>query len=172
MKDLRDYDISFSGLGLGEHDYEFELKTAFFEYFGFNEYENFDLFARVKMNKSNTMLEFFGSIGGHIEVPCDLSNELFDLPISKEFEVVVKFGEEYNDEDEIIVLPFSEHKWNIGHLLYEYVVLSIPAKKVHPGILDGSIELDYELEEEEIEEEEVIDPRWAKLQELKKGNND
>jgi len=175
MKDLKDYDISFSGLSLGEHLYEFEIKSPFFEHFEFDEYEHFDLNAHVKMLKSDTMLEFSVAIKGVIEVPCDLSGELFMQAIEKYFEVVIKFGNELREDDEIIILPFSEYKWNIGQLLYEHIVLSIPLKKVHPGVLDGSIKPEYTNDDYIIEEEEEldeIDPRWAKLKDLNKDNND
>jgi uncharacterized metal-binding protein YceD (DUF177 family) len=174
MKNLRDYDIAFSGLALGKHEFEFELNDAFFTYFGFEEYQEFKLKAAVVLNKANNMLEIEGMIEGTVVVPCDLSNELFPLSLHQEFDLVIKFGDTLKEDDEVIVLPFSEHKWNIGQTLYEWTVLAIPAKKVHPGIEDGSLELDYEWEEEtpEQEEEENVDPRWAKLRDLRNDNND
>jgi len=174
MKNLRDYDIAFSGLALGKHDFEFDMNDAFFAYFGFEEYQEFALKAHVELSKSNTMLEVIGKIEGTIVVPCDLSNELFPLPLKQDFELVIKFGEEPKEDDEVIILPFGEHKWNIGQTLYEWSVLSIPAKKIHPGIADGSLELDYDWEEDpgDDKEEDTIDPRWAKLRDLKKDIND
>ena len=57
------------------------------------------------------------------------------------------------------------------------IILSLPIKRVHPGIADGTLKSEAlerlrKFENKEIEEEEVIDPRWAKLKELKTNKNE
>ena len=47
------------------------------------------------------------------------------------------------------------------------IVLTLPVKRVHPGIKDGSLksEILNKLQEYKVKEN-TIDPRWAKLKEL------
>ena len=46
----------------------------------------------------------------------------------------------YNDDDdEILIIPHREHQVNIGQYVYEMIVLSVPSKRIHPGVLDGTL---------------------------------
>jgi len=89
--------------------------------------------------------------------------------------LVIKFGEEFNDENEdLLILPHGEFEVNIQQYIYELIVLSIPLKRVHPGVEDGTLESDVldKLEElsinnnENKNDEDEIDPRWDKLKNL------
>ena len=111
---------------------------------------------------------------GTVNVNCDLTNEPFNQEIQNQFNLVVNFGEEYNDEnDEILIIPHGEYEINISQYLYELIVLSVPSKRVHPGVKDGTLESDIlkKLEElspkgKEDNELEEIDPRWNILKKL------
>ncbi|NJX17426.1 DUF177 domain-containing protein, partial [Tamlana crocina] len=61
--------------------------------------------------------------------------------------------------------------------IYELIVLAVPSKRVHPGVLDGTLKSEVlekldELSprEKEIKAEEDIDPRWEKLKNLLNDN--
>lgn len=164
---MRDFDIVFSSLSLGEHQFTFELNDAFFELFGYTDNSGLKAHAEVVLNKHNTFLELTFSLNGEVGVVCDRSGEPFSQQIRHNFELVVKFGETYDDtDDETLILPQGEYQLNIAQYLYELVVLAIPAKNIHPDVLSGKIALAYEVEEETSEEEKNIDPRWDKLKDL------
>ena len=87
------------------------------------------------------MLELEMYAKGTVNVNCDITNEPFDQKITSSLELVVKFGDEYNDEnDEILIVPHGEHQINIAQYVYEMLVLAIPQKRVHPGVEDGTLE--------------------------------
>ena len=89
------------------------------------------------------MLEVQFTVSGNVRVGCDLTNELFDLPLNPTHELVVKFGEEFNDENEhLLVLPHGSHQLDLAQTLFETIVLAVPQKKVHPGIENGSLQSD------------------------------
>ena len=118
------------------------------------------------------MLELSFKHSGTVNVPCDLSNENFDLPIKGKLDLIVKFGEAYNDEnDEMLILPHGEFQVDVAQYIYEMIVLSVPSKRVHPGIKDGSIAADIvnkleELAPKEEHKAEDNDPRWDELKKL------
>jgi uncharacterized metal-binding protein YceD (DUF177 family) len=121
------------------------------------------------------MLEVQFTVSGHVRVGCDLTNEFFDLPLNPTHELVVKFGETFNDENEhLLVLPHGSHQLDLAQTLFETIVLAVPQKKVHPGIENGSLQSDLldRLEElhpsESTNESETTDPRWDALKKLKK----
>ena len=87
----------------------------------------------------------------------------------------VKFGEEYNDEnEEILIIPHAEYELNVSQYIYELIVLAVPQKRVHPGVLDGTLDSEIldKLEElspkhsEDKDNNEEIDPRWNTLKKL------
>ena len=177
MKKLNEFLIPFIGLKLGKHQFEYQINKAFFESFDYDEFESADIKVSVVFDKKSTMLELNFKHKGTIHVPCDLTNEMFDFPIKGKLKVIVQFGEEYNDDnDELLILPHGEHEINIAQIIYEMIALSIPFRKVHPGVKDGTLDSEAlrklnELRVEEIKEdnkntEDNIDPRWDKLKQL------
>ena len=176
MKKLNEFLIPFIGLKLGKHQFEYQINKAFFESFDYDEFESTDIKVSVVFEKKNTMLELNFKHKGTIHVPCDLTNEMFDFPIKGKLRVIVQFGEEYNDDnDELLILPHGEHEINVAQIIYEMIALSIPLRKVHPGVKDGTLDSEAlrklnELRIEEVKEEdntqENIDPRWDKLKQL------
>ena len=176
MKQLNEYLIPFIGLKLGKHQFEYQINNTFFENFDYDEFESSNVKVNVVLEKKSTMLELNFKHKGTIYVACDVTNEMFDLPIKGKFKLVVNFGEEYNDDnEELLIIQHGEHQINIAQYIYEMIVLSIPLKRVHPGIKDGSLktpvldklkELNGKEQKKEIIQEENTDPRWDKLKKL------
>jgi len=182
MKVTNPFIIPFIGLKVGLHSFQFEIDNSFFESFGYEEFLESSIKAEAILNKKTTLLEFELKHSGHVHVPCDLSNEVYPQPIEGVIKLVVKFGEEYNDEhDEMLIIPHGEYQVDLSQYFYESIVLSVPAKRIHPGIKDGTLKseileyLENEIEEVEdtYEEEESTDPRWDSLKKLliDKNNN-
>jgi uncharacterized metal-binding protein YceD (DUF177 family) len=122
------------------------------------------------------MLEVSFAHKGTVNVPCDLTGEQFDLLIKGKINLVVQFGDEFNnDNEELLILPHGEHQIDLAQYIYEMIVLSIPQKRVHPGVKEGTLQTEAlrklnELQVKDVEEvtkkEEEIDPRWDKLKQL------
>src|SRR5690606_34932887 len=82
-----------------------------------------------------------------------------------------------DDNEELLILPHGEYQVNVAQYIYEMIVLSVPAKRIHTGVRDGSIDISnyekyitYEQPKEETISEE-IDPRWEKLKSLLNKDN-
>lgn len=173
MDKFRNYDIAFSGLKDGKHDFRFEVNQAFFNLFETEqEFSNPKIIADVFLDKHSTFLEFEINVKGSIQLVCDITLKDFDYPIENQIKVLVKFGEVYDDSDvDIITIPHKENTFNIAQLLYEDIVLTVPMKKLSPDLSQEDIALleKFSPQEDEIEEQEdEIDPRWNALKNLKK----
>lgn len=175
MKDLKQFNIPFVGLKQGNHVFEYEIDNRFFEAFDFDEFHSSQLKIHLDFLKKSSLFELHFEVKGVVNVDCDVSLESFDLAVDGTFDLIVKFGPEYNDEsDEILILPHEEYQINVGQFIYELIILSLPSKRVHPKVLDGSMESEAlkklkELEvnnESPAESKEEIDPRWDKLKGL------
>ncbi|UKB83534.1 DUF177 domain-containing protein [Chryseobacterium sp. MEBOG06] len=176
MDKLRNYDVSFSGLKNGSHEFKFEIDKTFFQLFDTEqEFTTPRIEVIALLDKHTTFLEFVIKIKGLVELVCDITNEDFDYPIENEIKILVNFGEEYDDSNEdVITIPTGEHAFNVAHLIYENVMLSIPMKKISPNINDEDLEIldqfgPKDVEEAE-EEEHENDPRWDALRKLRDNN--
>jgi uncharacterized metal-binding protein YceD (DUF177 family) len=176
MSKTKDYLIPFVGLKLGKHHFEYQVSNEFFEIFEYNEYNNSDIKVKLVLEKKSTMLELSFKHKGTVNVPCDLTSEDFDLPIKGKMKLIVRFGETFNnDNEELLILPHGEFEIDSAQYIYEMIVLSVPLRRVHPGIKDGSLktealtklnELSKKEQKKENKEEENTDPRWDKLKKL------
>lgn len=173
MMKQKEFNVPFSGLKQGKHNFEYKIDNAFFESFGYDEFNAADIGSNVILKKMSTMLEFEMYASGTVNVDCDLTSEPYDQPISGELGLIVKFGDEYNDDDdEILIIPHGAHQVNIAQYIYEMLVLGVPQKRVHPGVLDGSLKSDALKRLEELQPKETkenkkeSDPRWDELKKL------
>jgi len=176
MMELKEFFIPFSGLKLGKHEFEYTINNTFFESFGYEEFNASSINLKAVLNKMNTMMELDIKASGSVNVNCDLTSEAYNQEIDSDLQLVIKFGEEYNDEDdEILILPHGEYQFNISQYAYEMLVLAVPQKRVHPGVLDGTLQSDAldkleELQPKALEDtkenKEDTDPRWDGLKKL------
>ena len=169
MKDLKEFNIPFVGLKEGKHLFQYEVDNTFFELYNYNEFEKSSINVALEFVKKSTLFELNFTALGTVNVPCDVTNEYFDLEITATLPLVVKFGQEYNDEnEEILILPHEVYQFSVAQFIYEMIVLGIPNKRVHPKVLDGTMETEV-LEQLETKEEKTVettDPRWDKLKNL------
>jgi len=175
MKPLKEFTIPFIGLKLGAHHYNYIIEKAFFEFFEYEDFNDAHVNVDVTLLKNTTLLELNFKISGSVNINCDLTNEPFNQTIENNFDLVVNFGDEYNDENiDILILPHGAYEINIQQYIYELIVLAVPIKRVHPGVEDGSLsseileklkELSPKLDNK-IKEDKDIDPRWNTLKKL------
>jgi len=169
MKDLKQFNIPFVGLKEGKHLFQYKVDNTFFELYNYNEFEKSSINVTLEFVKKSTLFELEFTASGTVNVPCDVTNEYFDLEITATLPLVVKFGQEYSDEnEEILILPHEVYQFSVAQFIYEMIVLGVPNKRVHPKVLDGTMETEA-LEQLEIKEEKTVettDPRWDKLKNL------
>jgi len=182
MEKFRYYNVSFAGLSLGKHDFEFHVTQPFFDLFEFEQdFRNPSLKVQLILDKKNNFLELGFNLSGTVELDCDLTNEPYNQELNGKSEIIVKFGEEFDDsDDEIWVIPHGEHSVNIAQMMYEMTLLAIPVKRIHPDVQNGKSDSEmldllnlYSLGEDDDEnsDNEETDPRWEELKKLKNNNN-
>ncbi len=174
MRILKSYDIKFSGLKNGKHQYRFHLDQEFFKQFDNDDFDQCDIDIVIDFNKSDQLLEFSIHNKGTVQVPCDISGEMFNQEIEGDLNFIVKFSDTFNDDrDDLILIPYNSHLFNIAQQIYESVILSIPSKRIHPDIISGQkvannakYIINYDDNETAINQDNNIDPRWAELKKI------
>jgi len=166
------YVIPFRGLKEGEHQFEYIINNTFFEVYQYEDILDADINVHLNFIKKRTLLELSFVANGEVQVTCDISNELYFQPIEGSLDLVIKFGEVYNnDNEDILIIPYGDFEIDIAQYIYEMLVLSLPVKKTHPGLIDGTLKTDIldkleELQPNKEQNNKSIDPRWDKLKGL------
>jgi len=167
---LKQFVIQFSGLKLGLHEYEFELGDLFFERFKIEDINNGKVHAKFSLLKRENGLELEFEFSGTLNGACDRCLESLEFPIEGENSIQVKFGDKHSEEnDELFVIAPEEYQIDIAPLLYEFISLQVPLRKVHEendcnAEVIARLHNTFEVDEEE---ESDVPSVWDKLKKLK-----
>ncbi|MEP2024889.1 MAG: DUF177 domain-containing protein [Reichenbachiella sp.] len=181
MKGNRLYKIDIYGLKLGVHEFDFEFDKKLFENIEESVIESGHGKCTVILEKKETLISIDFKIEGVIELICDRSLKSFDYPLNIEENLIVKYGEEFDDSrDDLLIIPSTQESINVESNIYEYLTVAVPMKKIHPDFQDEEedeeeeVTLVYTSEDENTDEKDdtdAIDPRWAALKNIKDLKN-
>ena len=142
----RTYTIPLSGLKEGQHTIDFEIDKEFFEQFEESEVKEGSLVANIVMDKRSSHLDLLIRISGNVRICCDRCLEMFFQPVVCENRLLVKFGKTIEDIDpDILSLPVGEHELDLQQHFYEFILLALPIKRVHPKDSKGNSTCDPEM---------------------------
>jgi len=163
--------IPISGLKEGLHNYDFEIDRKFFDQFEESEVREGVLWVTVEVDKKSSHADLLIRISGEVTIACDRCLGIFSYPIVCENRLLVKFGKISGDIDpDIITVPADENELDMRQFFYEYILLALPIRKVHPPDKDGRSTCDPEMLEKLsmhiINGEAGSDPRWDELKKL------
>jgi len=185
------YNISLKNLSFGVHTYAYELDRKFFEAIDGDEVRKGNVKVVVNVKRTSSTFEFDFELKGVVQVPCTRCLDDLDQAVDSRNCLIVKFGKEYAEEsDDIVIIPEEEGELNIAWFLYEFIALTIPIKHVHPAgecnrtvfsklrkhraVSKDEEETDEDLGEEELTDEgdpQSGDPRWEALKGLNFEDN-
>lgn len=132
LRYLTQYTIQFSGLKEGIHQFEFKVDDKFFSEFEDSEIENGLIDVLVEMEKRSTHLVLNFSLSGEVQLVCDRCLDNYMQPFECESTLYVNFSEEPQEgREDVIYLHPSDYQVEIGHLIYEFIILNLPVKHVH-----------------------------------------
>ena len=138
MGRLTDYIIPFHSYSNGIYKFDYELDEEFFEHFPDSGIRQPELKVGVQMSKQERQIEFDFNLTGSVLLACDRCLEDYEQPIDGHFRLYGKFGEGRSEEElEVIWISPSMHQLDLSQYLYEFVVLSLPMRKVHPPGKNG-----------------------------------
>jgi uncharacterized metal-binding protein YceD (DUF177 family) len=171
----KQYIVYFSGLKEGKHDFSFKIDEQLFVEYGEMEISKADVKIDVVLDKKASHLVFSFQINGKLKSICDRCLGPLDLEISDSQNLYVNFGEETSDItdiDDTMILARSEDKIDLAKHFYDYIVLNLPIKKIHPDDENGESTCDEEMLQklDEFKDQNDLnnetDPRWDQLKNL------
>ena len=161
------YSVAFVGLKDGIHEFDFHFDQMFFDSFENALLDKCDISGKVVLNKKATMLESEFLHKGNAWFNCDRCGEEISLEIEASNPLIFKYSHlEESDSDEVVFISQDQTEIDFGPFFYEFISLSLPARRVHP---EGECNEDIIalLDEINSNESEETDPRWDALKKLK-----
>lgn len=174
----KEYTIEFNKVRMGRNEFEYVLDDNFLADFEYSPTKKANVGVRLQMNKTENLYDLKFHFEGIVSSTCDTCADEIDIPIQKDFEMLMKLSEVSNFEDfEIVYLARTEIEFDLTQYLYESLLLAVPQRKncnelaisksCNPEVLKL-------LEQKEKEEDENVegesgdnsDPRWNKLKDL------
>lgn len=171
------YRVNIISLSNKVHQFEYEIGEQFFREYGTDLLAEGAFRVDVVLNKHETFIEADFIIKGKAVLTCDRSLETFDYPIDSSHRILFKLGDADEElSDEIIMIHRDTVSLELGQYIYEFVVLAVPLKKLHPKFQEAE-DAEDEHEEGKIvytsagekgddDEDDEIDPRWNILKNL------
>lgn len=135
MGKFDEYRIDLKGIQATPVEYNYLLDSIFFAHIDGQEVQKGRVKAKVVVRKTAGAYELNFHTEGFVWVQCDRCLDEMEQPISGTDKLMVKFGKEYGEEgDNLIVVPEEEGAINIAWFIYEFIALAVPMKHIHaPG---------------------------------------
>lgn len=183
MGKFTEFNLPLKGMPEGTHHYEYHLGPQFFANMENTDVHGADIKVDLTVTYKNGRYDLKFDIHGEVVLLCDRCLDDLHLPIDTDYRIMVEYGSDYSDTDDLLVIPASDSSLNVSYMIYDTVALAIPMKHVHPmGKCNRQMSAllrkhrarptgeDAELEEELMEDIDTApadnapsDPRWNAL---------
>lgn len=161
------FDIKNASLKNGSNRLDYKLDNRFFKELHEDDETKGSFDVHLELEKQTSLMSLLFKVKGAFSGDCDRCLDPVRTECSFTSELVIKFtDEEAEDTDEIVYLPKDFEVFNIGHVLYEMIIVHAPLKMVHEDESDCNREMIEYLKLNSKNEAEV-DPRWSELMKLK-----
>lgn len=177
-------EINLAQLKNQDYSYDYVLGAEFFDMFPDSPLNQGVFKVHLELTKSETMVQLDFNIQGQVELTCDRSLEPYTELIHSHKKQIFKFADREEEvSDELSFIPWGTDSLQLAQLLYEFIVLGLPYKRIHPDFREVEDEEEegqnstvwvYSSEEgpedepSSGEDEGQVDPRWDALKKLNK----
>ncbi len=174
--------IPLKGFEADAQEFRFHVDDDFFKNWEESDIKGGDVDVRVVVHCVEGVYRLDFALEGTIVVLCDRCLDEMTLPVQTDYVLKVKYGSEYNDDDdELIVIAEEDNSFDCSNVVYDTLALSVPYNHSHEDESECNAQMmsilkahsvDEISEEETIDdnqnEGEMVDPRWEALRKLKK----
>lgn len=184
MSKFKLYNVPLKDITDTKQVFEYDLNDDYFKKIDSPEVQSGNVKAVVTVVKKVSNYELLITLNGFVNIPCNRCLDNMQQPIQYKDVLLVKFGERFSEEGEIVIVPESEGCINLAWFLYEFIVVNIPIKHVHASgecnkqmtsklrrhTVRTTDERDEDYEDDDFENNEIedikTDPRWDGLQNI------
>jgi len=124
--ELLEYNLPIKGLINGIHQYRFDVDKKFFDQYEQSSIKKGKFDVALELDKRHSMLVLNFETSGEITVNCDRCLNEISIPVQAKDEVLVKFSEEENMSEDVLILSTEESSLNVADMIYEMIHLNLP----------------------------------------------
>lgn len=163
--------VQFSGLKLGKHNFKFDVDDSFFEKLEYSPIKKGEVEVEIVLEKKPSMMILDFELNGWVVENCDRCTVEYKQPLNGEYQLYVKFGDDFEELDEtLLVIPHESYELDVTQLIYEFIQLNVPLRKIPCEENDDTTLCDQEtlkvLEASETDGKSS-NPLWAELNKIK-----
>jgi len=131
MNILDHFSIPYKGLGIGLHQFKFEVDDSFFAAFEDAVIQNgtFQVTLDLDKRSDHSIMDF--QVQGHTGTSCDRCLADISLPVEGQYTLHLKFSEEVSEDDEIVFVHPDVSIVNVAKYVYDVIGVSLPMTKVY-----------------------------------------
>jgi len=112
----------------------------------YGEIEKGNLQARVGVVFSSRQIKLNLSLEGSVELACDRCLDTYIKELDVSYVLYGKFGHGTDQDDiDVFWIPEDKHYIDLVPVLFDYINLSLPIKKVHPDDKNGNTTCNIEM---------------------------
>ncbi len=174
MDYLSQYIVPFHSLNDKEHSFVFVANDEFFKEFEEGIIKGGEISVQLAVVKKTNGLHLGFSLNGIVKIVCDRCLELYNEDVDFKDSIFVEFAEvtDFDTNRDVVTLDKNTSEINVSQFIYEFSNFALPFKHCHPDDVNGKPTCNQEmlklLDKHLLKvEDQVIDPRWEKLVELK-----
>jgi uncharacterized protein len=127
----REYLISFAGLKLGFHSFEYDITNAFFEGIEYSPILNGQVQVHLELEKKETMLIGKFHLEGTVTTACDRCTDDVNVEVEGDYQLIYKLGGEQTDNEDLVVLSADAYEIDVKENIYEFISISLPFRVIH-----------------------------------------
>lgn len=179
MDTRKKYDIPLKDINAEKQRFMFHLDDEYFEQIDQTDIKGGDAQSIVSINKQGGLYHLLFEIRGEIRTLCSRCLDEVSLSIDYTDTLKIKLGSEFDEIEDIIIVPEHQGRINVSWYIYEFIALHTPMQRRHKkgecnkGMVEKLKEHTYHIRKTattDTENEKEIDPRWAKLKNIKDNN--
>ena len=170
------YKLNLRGLPIGNHHFEYAVDSEFFRNMESADIRSGNVDVELDLIYDGNAYSFDFSFKGEIIIACDRCLDDMPLPIDTTYHLTVKYGDSYDEKDDLLIIPESDSYFNVAYTVYDSIALEIPLRHVHPAgqcnkamaarLRSHSADNEEEENDGENNDFESNDPRWDALRDL------
>ena len=131
MKKTSQYVINLRDQKVDKAVYQWTLNDEFFSTLEATEVQHGLVEAKLTVQHTAGAFELAFSLKGVLTLPCDRCLEDMAQPIDTERRIKAKLGDVYEDDGDLLTVPYTEGALDVSWLMYEFIALEIPIRHVH-----------------------------------------
>lgn len=126
------FTLQLKTLPEGVHEYAYHLDKQFFVNMESTDIHDADLDVKLTVTHKHDLYNLAFHVTGTVTLICDRCLDDLIQPIDATYEVNVKFGDDYSETDDLLVIPENDPTLNVSYMIFDTASLAIPIKHVHP----------------------------------------